>query len=117
MSEIEQSDLVTYQKDGKVYQRRKRREFTDDFRKQIVDLYHAGKRRADLVREYDLTETSLDRWIKNYNNSGSFKTKDNRSEAENELIRLQKEVKQLRMENDILKQAALILGEHQKKTS
>ncbi|WP_339041499.1 hypothetical protein [Spiroplasma endosymbiont of Apeira syringaria] len=45
-----------------------------------------------------------------FTNSGSFKTKDNRSVEENELIKLRKELKQLRMENDILKQAALIIG-------
>lgn len=39
-----------------------------------------------------------------------FKEKDNRSEEEQELIQLRKKVKQLEMENDILKQAALILG-------
>ena len=40
----------------------------------------------------------------------SFKAKDNRSEEENRLKELEKENKQLRMENDILKQAALIMG-------
>lgn len=42
--------------------------------------------------------------------SGSFKSVDNRSEGENEQIRLRKEVQQLKMENDILKQVALIMG-------
>ena len=45
-----------------------------------------------------------------YNNTGSFKASDNRTEEEKELIRLKKENQQLRMENDILKQAALIMG-------
>ncbi|MDK2804780.1 MAG: hypothetical protein PWR23_1788, partial [Peptostreptococcaceae bacterium] len=34
--------------------------------------------------------------------------KDNRSDEENELIKLKKENQRLKMENDILKQAALI---------
>jgi transposase len=42
--------------------------------------------------------------------SGSFAAKDNRSSEENELIALRKEVQQLKMENDILKQATLIMG-------
>jgi transposase len=42
--------------------------------------------------------------------TGSFKAKDNRSEEENELLALKKHIKQLEMENDILKQAALIMG-------
>ena len=52
----------------------------------------------------------MNNWIKQYNTTGSFKVKDNRSEEENRLIELEKENKQLRMENDILKQAALIMG-------
>lgn len=48
--------------------------------------------------------------MKDYRNSGSFKAKDNRTDEENELLRLRKENKQLLMENDILKQAALIMA-------
>ena len=44
------------------------------------------------------------------NNSGSLNIDDNRTEEEKELIALRKKVKVLEMENDILKQAALILG-------
>ena len=50
------------------------------------------------------------RWIRQSRNSGSFKEADNRSPEEQELIRLRKENQQLLMENDILKQAALIFG-------
>ena len=45
-----------------------------------------------------------------YNNTKSFNAEDNRTEEENVLIELRKKVKQLEMENDILKQAALLLG-------
>ena len=40
----------------------------------------------------------------------SYKEEDNRSNLEKELIELRKRNKQLEMKNDILKQAALILG-------
>ena len=53
-------------------------------------------------------------WIQKYNKTGSFKAYDNRTEEEKELIRLKKENQQLKMENDILKQAALILGQKSK---
>ncbi|OKL36966.1 hypothetical protein BLL40_05075 [Domibacillus mangrovi] len=62
------------------------------------------------MNEYDLTPSSLDRWIHQDETSGSFKEKDNRSVEQQELLALQKELKQLRMENNILKQAALIKG-------
>ena len=45
-----------------------------------------------------------------YNTSGWFNVNDNRTEEEIELIKLRKQLKQLEMENDILKQAALILA-------
>ena len=55
--------------------------------------------------------TSLfDKWVKQADNSGSFHEKDNRTPEQEELIKLRKENQQLKMENDILKQAALILG-------
>ena len=90
--------------------RRERRTFTPEFKLQMVKLYENGKSRADIAREYDITPSSLDRWIKNHQETGSFKAEDNRSDEENELLELRKEVQRLRMENDILKQAALIMG-------
>lgn len=90
---------------------RTRRTFTEEFKQQIVQLYNNGKSRAELVREYDLTPSALDRWIQRINATGSTKENDNRTPQEKELLALRKEVKRLRMENDILKQAALILGQ------
>lgn len=90
---------------------RNRRTFTVEFKAQMVKLYENGKSRKDIIREYDLTPSALDKWIKQSKTSGSFKEKDNRSPEENELIQLRKENKRLLMENDILKQAALILGQ------
>ena len=89
---------------------RKRRTFSDDFKNQMYQLYAAGKSRADIVKEYDLTPSALDRWIEQAQSTGSFKEEDNRSPEESELIKLRKEVQKLKMENDILKQAALIMG-------
>jgi transposase len=90
--------------------KRTQRSFGDNFKKQMVHLYENGKKRSDLIREYKLTPSSFDRWVKQYRTTGSFRQKDNFSAEEKELIELRKEVQQLRMENDILKQAALIMG-------
>ena len=89
---------------------KQRRTFTAEFKRQMVQLYENGKSRAAIVKEYELSPSALDRWIKQANTSGSFTEKDNRTAEEDELIALRKELKQLRMENDILKQAALIMG-------
>lgn len=94
--------------------RRERREFTEEFKLQMVKLYNSGKPAVEIVKEYDLTRSAFMNWIQKYNKTGSFKACDNRTEEEKELLRLKKENQQLRMENDILKQAALILGQKSK---
>ena len=90
--------------------KRNQRSFTDEFKEQIVKLYQSGKKVTELSRDYEMSEQQIYRWIREYEGSGSFKAAENRSDEENELIRLRKEVQQLKMENDILKQAALIMG-------
>lgn len=90
--------------------RRARRDFTEEFKIQMVKLYNSGKPVVEIVKEYDLTRSAFMNWIQKYNKTGSFKAEDNRTEEEKELIRLKKENQQLKMENDILKQAALIMG-------
>lgn len=94
----------------KINTKRPRRTYTDEFKNQLVQLYLNGKRKCDITREYDIAASLLDKWIKQSQTTGSFKEKDSRSDLENELIELRKRNKQLEMENDILKQAALILG-------
>jgi transposase len=95
-------------------ERRERRTFSEEFKKQMVQLYHAGKPRTEIVREYDLSASAFDRWVRRINQTGSSKEAANRSPEEQELIKLRKENQQLRMENDVLKQAALIFAQKSK---
>lgn len=90
--------------------KRERRTFSKEFKKQIVQLHAAGKPRHEIIKEYELTPSSFDKWVRQHRNSGSFQEKDNRTPEQEELIRLRKENQKLTMENDILKQAALIMG-------
>ena len=78
-----------------------RRTFTDEFKNQMIQLYNSGKRKSDILREYDLAPSTLDKWISQSENSGSFKEKDNLTLEQKELIELRKKNKQLEMENDI----------------
>ena len=94
-------------------EKRTRRTFTPESKSQVVRLYESGKPRADIIREYDLTASAFDKQVKQSQASGSFKEKDNRTSEEEELIKLRKENQRLMMENDILKQAALIMGRKQ----
>jgi len=84
--------------------------YTDDFKKQIVDLVNRGKSTSSIVKEYQIANSTVCKWVRDFSASGSFKASDNRTGEENELIKLRKENQRLKMENDILKQAALIMG-------
>ncbi len=91
-------------------ERRARRVFSEEQKKQLVELFNHGKPRSEIVREYDLSASAFDNWVKRINSTGSSHDKDNRTPEENELLRLRKENQRLLMENDVLKQAALIFA-------
>lgn len=76
----------------------------------MVELYNAGKSRSEIVKEYELTASALDRWIRQYNSASSLPAKDRTSVEDPAYQELLKENRRLRRENDILKAAALILG-------
>ena len=61
---------------------RDRRNYTEEFKQKMVELYNSGKPRTELVREYELTPSVLSSWIKKFNNTGSFHIEDNRSDEE-----------------------------------
>lgn len=85
--------------------------YEENFKRQIVNIYNQGNRSYhSLSKEYGISVSTIRSWVLRYNDSGSFDINDNRTEVEKELIELRKRNKQLEMENDILKQAALLLG-------
>ncbi len=90
---------------------KKSKRYPEEFKKQIVALHQEGGRgMSELGREYNISTSTVSKWVKDFTASGSFKAKDNRSTEETELLALRKRNKQLEMENDILKQAALIMA-------
>lgn len=89
---------------------RKRRAFSDEFKQHIVDLYQTGLSRKELIEKYDLTPSAFDRWVRQARETGSFREIDNLTDTERELIDLRKKYQEIKIENEILKQAALILA-------
>ena len=86
------------------------RRFTDDFRRQVASLYNAGEPPSGIMREYDLGSTTLRRWIDSVDAAGSPRAAGDRTPGQNRIIELERENKRLRMEVDVLKQAALIFA-------
>ena len=91
-------------------EKRTPRHYTAQFKQQMVDLYNNGKSATDIAREYYITRSALHSWIKRINGTGSAAAKDNLTPEQLELKQLRRENERLKMENDILKQAALIFG-------
>ena len=75
--------------------KRTRRTFTKEFKEQIVQLHLSGKPRDEIIKEYELTPSSFDRWVSQHKTTGSFEEKDNRTPEQEELIRLRKENQRL----------------------
>ena len=80
------------------------RHYDEAFKRQIVQLYENGKPAREIKDEYDISHSTLHRWVQGIRNSGSTKAADNRTPEQNELIELRKRNRQLEMEVDVLKQ-------------
>lgn len=50
----------------------KTRNYTDDFKKQIVALRQSGKSVAEIAREYNLAKSTVCKWVGDFNYTGSF---------------------------------------------
>jgi len=50
-----------------------RRSFSKEFNEQVVKLYLAGKPRNEIIKEYELTPSAFDKWIRQHKETGSFK--------------------------------------------
>ena len=85
--------------------------YEENFKKQIVKIYNQGNHTyRELSEQYGIAASTMREWVIRYNNTSSFNAEDNKTDEEKRIKELEKKVKQLEMENDILKQAALLLG-------
>ena len=83
--------------------------YTPEFRRQMVDLVRAGRSPEDLAREFEPTAQSICAWV-----AQADRAEGRREEMtpgltvaeRDELARLRRENKQLRVERDILSKAA-----------
>ncbi|MGI6448931.1 transposase [Acetivibrio straminisolvens] len=86
-----------------------RKQYDENFKRHIVELYDAGQTRAELAKAYNLHPTSVSNWIRFYKNSGSFKAKDNLTDEQKRIRELEKQLKDKQMEIDILKKAMVVM--------
>jgi transposase len=89
-------------------QRRAKRNFTAEFKADVVRLCReGGEKPKDVCERLGLTESAVRNWVKQAEVDDAGGTADALSTAEREeLQRLRRENKRLQMERDILKKAA-----------
>jgi len=83
--------------------------YAPEFRRQMIDLVRAGRDPDDLAGEFEPTAQSIRNWVAQADRSEGRREDgaDGMSNAEREeLIKLRREVRQLRLERDILSKAA-----------
>jgi transposase-like protein len=86
--------------------KRKRRLFTTEFKAQAVRIVReSGKSVGAVARELDLTETALRSWVRQAEIDAGRGAGALTTDEREELGRLRREVRTLRMERDILKKA------------
>ena len=91
-----------------VMERRKRRAYTKEFKAETVRLVLEGGRSVpDVARDLELTESALRLWVHQAQvDAGRGQPGELTTAEREELQRLRREVKTLRLEREILKKAA-----------
>ncbi len=91
-----------------------RKRYTAEFKAQAVGLVSLGKPVTEVAQDLEIGTSLLYGWARKGAQSGQFGSGGVRAvgeEAEaDELPRLRREILSLKLENDILKKAAVILG-------
>jgi len=104
------------------------KKYSSEFKEQIVNLHKMGKKISHLSNEYGISRATIHRWvvdsepivlddgiygisIKNNKNNKNNKNKNQVTKKEYE--QMLKEIKELRLENEILKKATAIFAKEQ----
>ena len=94
--------------------RRVRRRFSDEFKDGAVRLVlDENKTVGAVARELDLTASALASWVTHARAERTKGKSGLMKEEREELSRLRKDNRELRMERDILKKAAAFFAKHQ----
>jgi len=87
------------------------KKYDSEFKVMIVELLRSGINTKQVSEDYGLNISMIGRWRREYeSNSGDFSIKRVLSKEEQELKTLKKELRDVKMERDILKKAVSIFS-------
>lgn len=90
-----------------------RKRYTPEFKAQAVELVALGKPVPEVAQDFGLSSSLLYKWVGKNPQPRQLGGEGRRAAGEDpvaELPRLRREIAHLKLENDILKKAAVILG-------
>lgn len=85
---------------------RTRRGYAPEFRRQMVELVRAGRSPEELAKEFEPTSKSIRDWVAQADRDEGRREDGLTSAEREELVRLRRENKQLKLEREILSKAA-----------
>jgi transposase len=83
-----------------------REPYAPEFRRQMVELVRAGRTPEELSREFEPTAQTIHNWVRRIDLDEGRRADGLTSAERDEVRRLRREVKQLKVEREILKKAA-----------
>ena len=80
--------------------------YPEEFRRQMVELVRAGRTPDELAQEFEPSANAIRNWVRQADLDAGVRTDGLTSDERQELRKLRREVKQLRLEREILSKAA-----------
>jgi transposase len=80
--------------------------YAPQFRRQMVELVRAGRSPGDLAREFEPSAQSIRNWVRQADRDEGRRSDGLTTVERDELRRLRRQVKQLKLEREILAKAA-----------
>lgn len=95
---------------------RTKRHFTEEFKQEAIrQVQESGKPKSHIARDLDIGEGLLYSWLKKYDEAtAKGLTPVELSEEKSELVRIKREFKKLKEENEFLKKASAYFAKNQK---
>lgn len=79
--------------------------YPPEYKRQIVELHRAGRSIAELAEEFEPSDVTIRDWVRQAEADGGLRTDVLTTEEREELRRLRKENRQLKLEREILAKA------------
>ncbi len=86
---------------------KKHKQYPAEYRRQIVDLVRSGRSPEAVAREFEPSAPTIRNWVKQADIDEGRRTDGTTTRGREEVRRLKREVKRLRLERDILKKATV----------